>query len=191
MTIKQASEADTPAIARLILLAIGDIASQLTGEADEIKILERLEAFIDAEGNRFSRSCVLVKEEAGEPAGMILCYHGKDAERLYEPVLEHLRLRTGNPGIAIDRETEADEYYIDAIAVDPRYQGQGLAKQLIGAAEQKAADSGYGKIALNVDQTNEKAHALYRKLGYEADKKISINGHSFWHMVKPLHCITI
>ncbi|TVX97304.1 GNAT family N-acetyltransferase [Cohnella terricola] len=190
MTIKQASAADTPAIARLILLAIGDIASQLTSETDETKILERLEAFIDAEGNRFSRSCILAKEAKGVPAGMILCYHGKDADLLYEPVLEHLRRKTGNPDIAIDRETESDEYYIDAIAVDPRHQGQGFAKQLIDAAERKAADSGYERIALNVDQTNEKAHALYSKLGYVADKQITINGHSFWHMVKPLHRMT-
>jgi len=186
MTIRQAGSGDTAALARLILLAIQDIAYQLTGEDDEGDVLRRLEAFIDAEDNRFSRSCILALEEDGRPVGMILCYHGGDAERLYEPVLEHLRRKGGDPSVTIDDEADEDEYYIDAIAVDPSHQGKGYAKRLIAAAEGRAKELGCDKIALNVDQTNEGAHALYVKLGYHADKEIPIHGKPYWHMVKRL-----
>jgi len=186
MTIRAAGERDASSLARLILLAIQDIAYQLTGESSERDVLRQLEAFIDAEGNRFSRSCILAKVENGIPVGMILCYHGSDAERLYKPVLEHLSRKSGNPAITIDDEADEDEYYIDAIAVDPSQQGKGYAKQLIAAAENRARELGHDKIALNVDQTNEGAHALYVKLGYRADKEIKIHDKPFWHMVKSL-----
>ena len=186
MTIRPAEERDTSSVARLILLAIGDIGCQLTGETDERDILRKLETFIDAEGNRFSRSCILVKEEDGRPVGMILCYLGSEAERLYEPVLRHLRRKSGNATVTIDKEADEDEYYIDALAVDPSSQGRGYAKQLIAAAESRARELGCDKIALNVDLTNEDARALYAKLGFLADKEISIHRKPFWHMVKSL-----
>ncbi len=186
MSIRQAGEGDTSSVARLVLQAIQDIASQLTGETDERDVLRRLEAFIDAEGNRFSRSCILVKEEDGRPVGMILGYRGSEAERLYEPVLRHLRRKSGNASVTIDEEADEDEYYIDALAVDPSHQGKGYAKQLIAAAESRARELGCDKIGLNVDLTNEGARALYAKLGFRADKEISINRKPFRHMVKSL-----
>ncbi|QJD81763.1 GNAT family N-acetyltransferase [Cohnella herbarum] len=187
MTIKLSTTHHATPVAELIMLAIQDIGYQLTGEKNEADVLSQLERFIVAEGNRFSHSCILVKEAEGRPIGMILCYHGSDAAKLYEPIVEHLREKTGDLGIAIDQEADEDEYYIDAIAVDPNFQGQGIAKQLIAAAEQQAIESGYDKIALNVDQTNEGAHSLYRKLGYVADKTITIHHKPYWHMVKPLN----
>ncbi|WP_256756717.1 GNAT family N-acetyltransferase [Cohnella sp. WQ 127256] len=184
MTIKLALPENAAPIAKLILLAIDDIANQLTGEMEESNVLKQLEAFITTDGNRFSCDCILVKEINNEPVGMILCYHGSHAAQLYTPVIDHLIKKSGDPSITIDDEADIDEYYIDAIAVSPSFQGQGIAKQLIAAAELRAIDMGYDKIALNVDQTNEGAHALYVKLGYKADKEITIHDKPYWHMVK-------
>jgi len=186
MSIRPAESRDTEAVARLVLLAIQDIAFQLTGESTEPDAVRQLEAFIGSEGNRFSLSCILVKEENGQPAGMILCYHGSDAQRLYEPVLEHLRRKSGEGSVDIDDEADEDEYYIDALAVDPAHQGKGFAKQLIAAAEHRAETLGHAKIALNVEWMNESAHALYSKLGYRMDKEISIHRKPYRHMVKAL-----
>ncbi|WP_239615174.1 GNAT family N-acetyltransferase [Cohnella mopanensis] len=186
MTIQTASMRDAAPLAKLILLAIQDIAYQLTGESNEENVLRQLEKFIITEGNRFSLACIQVKECDGQPAGMILCYHGRDADRLYEPIIEHLFQLGGNSNLTIDQEADEDEYYIDAIAVHPAFQGQGFAKQLIAAAERRAVELGYDKIALNVDQSNDVAHSLYRKLGYSADKQIMIHDKPYWHMVKKL-----
>ncbi|BBI32444.1 GNAT family N-acetyltransferase [Cohnella abietis] len=188
-TIKSATTQDTAPIAKLILLAIQDIAYQLTGATTEPDVLKQLEAFIAADGNRFSSSCILVKQIEDKPAGMILCYHGSDADQLNEPIIEHLKQLSpnGDAAIIIDQEADKDEYYIDALAVDPAHQGKGFAKELISAAEQRAFDRFYTKIALNVDKDNESAHSLYLKLGYEADKEITIGHKPFWHMVKWLN----
>jgi ribosomal protein S18 acetylase RimI-like enzyme len=186
MTIKFASTRDAAPIAKLILIAIQDIAYQLTGENNESDVLMRLEMFLMKEGNRFSLSRILIKAVNGKPAGMILSYHGSDASRLYKPISDHLRLLKGVSSVRIDDEADVDEYYIDAVAVSPAYQGKGYAKQLIAAAERRARELGHGKIALNVDKTNDAAHTLYRKLGYIADKEITIHHKPYCHMVKLL-----
>ncbi|QMV43779.1 GNAT family N-acetyltransferase [Cohnella cholangitidis] len=186
MTIRVASAKDAEPLAKLVLLAIQDIAYQLTGQSNEAGVLEQLEKFIAAAGNRFSADCFLVEVNEYKPAGMILCYHGRDAQRLYQPVIDHLKQVTGDPDVQIDQEADEDEYYIDAVAVDPAFQGRGVAKMLISAAERRAMDRGYDKIALNVDQANDIAHSLYRKLGYAADKEITIHHKPYWHMTKAL-----
>jgi len=186
MTIRQASIREAAPVAKLIMLAIQDIAYQLTGKNNEPDALKQLAQFYESEGNRFSYSCILVKEVDSEPVAMILCYHGSQAARLYQPIIDHLRLVTGNSTIEIDEEADEDEYYIDALAVNPIHQGKGYAKELIAAAERMAAELNYSAIALNVDQTNQGALRLYQKLGFKADKEIWIHHKPYWHMTKAL-----
>ncbi|WP_158629956.1 GNAT family N-acetyltransferase [Cohnella sp. AR92] len=186
MTIRQAALGDEQPVIELIVRAIHDIAEQLTGEDTEEKAAGKLKRFYRMEGNRFSYRNVLVKEADGEVAGMILCYRGQDAAALDKPLLEELKLRTGNPDIALDVEADTDEFYIDSVAVFEEYAGRGYGTELLRAAERWAAQRGCDRIALNVDYDNEKAHALYRRLGYEQDKDITINKHLFRHMRKPV-----
>lgn len=187
MSIRSARPSDSRAVARLVLLAIQDIACQLTGETEENAILRRLEGFYLTEGNRFSADrYLLIEGEDGAAAGMILCYDGASAQALYRPVLNELRRRHGRDDLAMDDEADEDEFYIDALAVFPAYEGRGYAKALLAEAEAWARREGWRKISLNVDVDKAKAHALYSKLGYTEVKQIRINGHLFRHMVKEL-----
>ncbi len=186
MTIRRATNLDASAVTKLVLLAIKDIGYKLTGKRTEAEVLEQLIRFYMKEGNRFSKDLILIKEEGQNVAGMILCYHGSEADRLNEPIIEHLSQLEGIEDVRIDQEADADEFYIDALAVSPVYQGLGYAKQLLAAAEQQALQFNYHKIALNVDQTNEKVLRLYQKLGYHSDKTITIDGNPYWHMSKML-----
>jgi ribosomal protein S18 acetylase RimI-like enzyme len=183
-TVRNVHPQETASLAKLIRLAIDDIAHQLTGTTNETDVLERLEMFIGMEGNRFSSSCILVKEIEGMPIGMVLCYHGSEASQLYAPIVEQLKAWTPDTSPLIDQESDEDEYYIDAIAVNFSYQGRGYSKELIAAAERRAVQLNYDKIALNVDQSNVKAQFLYEKLGYKTDKEVIIHRKPYWHMVK-------
>lgn len=184
MTVRHAVPTDCEPVAKLVVRAIRDIAGQLTGEEDEARALARLEAYYREPGNRFSCDRYLVKIAEGQVAGMILCYPGSDAEALYRPIVERLRERTGDPRLTIDDEADGDEFYIDAFAVFPAFEGRGYGRELIAAAQEWAVASGIRKVALNVDVENEKAHAMYVKLGFAEDKRIRINGHDFRHMTK-------
>lgn len=187
MHIRPAGSADAGAVSRLVLLAIGDIAWRLTGGRTEEGVLAGLVDYYRTPGNRFSAERhALLADEDGEVAGMILCYGGDEAEALYAPVAQKLS-GAGIHGVVQEREADTDEYYIDALAVFPAYRGRGCAQTLIGHAETDAAHRGYGRIGLNVDVDKDQAYALYARLGFEEDKRIVINGHSFRHMSKMLH----
>ncbi|MCD6495791.1 MAG: GNAT family N-acetyltransferase [Candidatus Aenigmarchaeota archaeon] len=55
---------------------------------------------------------------------------------------------------------------IEHLFVKRGYRGQGIAKQLIAAAEEYFRLSGIGKVKLTVTIANDTAVSLYRKLGY-------------------------
>ncbi|WP_217597303.1 GNAT family N-acetyltransferase [Cohnella sp. GbtcB17] len=186
MQIRSAGPGDAAAVSRLVLLAIEDIAYRLTGERTEAAVLAKLAEYYRTPGNRFSaeRHTLLVAE-GGEPAGTILCYGGDQADALYAPIAERLR-EAGFGEDPQDREADEDEYYIDAVAVFPAYQGRGFAKALIRRAELDAVAQGYVALGLNVDVEKDGARALYARLGFEEDKLIRINGHPYWHMRKAL-----
>ncbi|MBD3920619.1 GNAT family N-acetyltransferase [Paenibacillus sp. PR3] len=186
LNIRAATIDDAEPVARLIYEAIHDIAYQLTGEATAEDALKALAELFREEGNRFSSKQILAAEVDGKVAGIILCYHGSEADRLDAPIAARLRKRTGNPNPPIDKEADEDEYYIDSIAVFPEYRGRGIAKALLASAEHAGAALGYGRIALNVEYGNDGAERLYRSIGYESDKTITINNTPFHHMFKPL-----
>ena len=85
-----------------------------------------------------------------------------------------------------EKEFYENEYYIDSVAVDSDYQGRGIAKQLIRFAEDEGRKMGYEKSSLIVHMDKEKAHSIYKKIGYEEDSKITVYGEKYKHMVKKL-----
>ncbi len=66
-------------------------------------------------------------------------------------------------------------------AVSPRFQGQGVGKQLLAALEDRAQRLGCCKITLEVLEGNQVAQGLYRKLGYEGYSLDEATGRAmFW-----------
>ncbi|NOU96375.1 GNAT family N-acetyltransferase [Paenibacillus sp. LMG 31456] len=186
MTTRPAQLTDAQAAVQLLFDAIKDIGYQLTGGVTEQEVIERLTSFYMEEGNRFSYTNLLVKEMNGQAVGMILCYHGSQASTIDKPIIEQLRRIKNDPSLTIDKEADEDEYYIDALAVSSEWGGRGFGTELIAAAEQHARQLGYYKIALNVEQYNERAVSLYKKLGYVTDKETQINKKTYYHMIKSI-----
>lgn len=56
---------------------------------------------------------------------------------------------------------------IETLNVDPMFQGKGIAKRLLIAAEEEMHPLGIKKIRLEVSTTNHPALNLYEKMGYE------------------------
>ncbi|MDF2724284.1 MAG: family N-acetyltransferase, partial [Paenibacillus sp.] len=82
MLTRMATRDDAPAVIPLLLEAIGDIAYLLTGASDEAEAAERLTGFYKQLGNRVSCDHVLVAEQDGQVAGMLVAYSGNDAHLL-------------------------------------------------------------------------------------------------------------
>ena len=56
--------------------------------------------------------------------------------------------------------------------------------KLLQAAEELAQKQGASVIALNCDESNDKAYQLYQKLGYTTISTKILSGHSYYHMTK-------
>ena len=162
------------------------IASILTGSEHESAILAILAQFFQAQDNRLSYRNTLVAEEEKHVVGIIVAYYGRDSVRLDQPIIEHLQHLVNNPSVGLDKEADEDEFYIDTLSVSPHYAGRGIGTALMQAAEQRAWQLQHKKIALNVDEENERAHRLYKHLGYQSEKIVYLYGHPYQHMVKRL-----
>ncbi len=64
--------------------------------------------------------------------------------------------------------------WVNYLAVDPAYQGQGLGRLLMDQAERRLLAAGCPKVNLQVRTSNEDAVAFYRHLGYSVDDVVSM-----------------
>ena len=62
---------------------------------------------------------------------------------------------------------EDDHLLLDNVAVDPRHQGKGIGRALIGFAEQEARRRAHTEIRLYTHQAMHENIAMYPQLGYE------------------------
>ncbi|MWV43231.1 GNAT family N-acetyltransferase [Paenibacillus sp. HJL G12] len=184
MTIRPATREDAKQAARLLYDALHDVAHQLTGEEQEENVVQVLEEYFAADKGRLSHRQAITKEVDGEVAGVIIVYGGDQIAELDQPMLDRLRSMKNDPSLVLDKESDEDEYYIDTLSVSPSFSGQGIGTKLIHAAEERAKERGYRKIAMAVVTDNSRAYSLYLHLGYAVDKEIMINGHVYYHMVK-------
>lgn len=184
--LRPARKEDATFVSRLLYDALHDIAHQLTGQEQEIDVLDVLNNFFVQEEGRLSYQQILVKEVDGEVAGAVVSYAGSDANRLDQPIIDYLRSLKNDSSIVLDKEADEDEYYIDTLSVSSTFGRQGIGTELMLAVESEARKRQFSKIALAVIKDNIGAYSLYQKSGYKVDKEIMINGHLYYHMVKLL-----
>ncbi len=73
--------------------------------------------------------------------------------------------------IEVHREPEYPDYvYLDDFSVTAECRGQGAGTELQKIAERYAYDAGVTAILLPVERSNDGAHRLYTRMGYEDDE---------------------
>ena len=187
MSIRPARPSDSHAAASLIQAVFDMLSGHFAPEEEKEDNPARyawLEDWFQQENNRFSYQQVLVKEVEGQVVGIILIYHGSEVEALDRPLNERIRRLYNDPTFTLDQEAEPDEFYMDTLSVSPAFSKRGYGTALIRAAEGRAQELHYDKIAINVDDDNEGAYRLYQRLGYETEKEWELYGKRYLHMVK-------
>ncbi|MFM1655222.1 GNAT family N-acetyltransferase [Brevibacillus sp. B_LB10_24] len=182
--IRKAKQEDAAQIIPLLHCAIGSIANTLAGTPDDDEALRILTDFYRQKGNRISYENILVEEQDGQVVGMLVAYHGSRSDTLDKPLLDRICRQTGRTDYTFEREAGEDEYYLDSLAVHEAYRGRGFAKGLMLAFEAQAMAAGHRKLSLLVEENNDRAFALYTKMGYREDGKTMLKGTVFRHMVK-------
>ena len=144
-------------------------------EEGENRFLEHLEHNFRQEGNRVSYQFIQVAVHGSEVVGLVLSFGGREEEQLNAAI-----------GWQLERESHEDEWYVDALAVFTAWGHRGIGTRLMHAAEQRARQHGYAKIALNVAVENEQALSLYQRLQYVVTQQTVIYHHPHVRLVKRL-----
>lgn len=179
--IRSASPADAPEIAKLIILAMDDLATKFTGAADPEEAVPLFERFAALPVNQYSYENILVYEDEGIICGMISAYDGALLEILRAPFLVYLDQVYGLNHQPED-ETQAGEYYIDCISVSPGKQGKGIGKVLIKALLDYAKAHQQHTVGLLVNKENPQAEKLYANLGFKVVEEKDFMGGKYLHM---------
>ena len=182
--IKNAQKQDARICIKLLNLAMEDIAYKLSGYDDPVKSDEILEKFFVSETNRLSYKNVYVYKRDDVIIAAMCAYFGGDAAQLDSEISQHLKAL--GKDAQIEKECFDDEFYIDSIAVDEKFRGQGLAKELILHSFARAKELGHKKVSLIVDVNKPKVRKFYESLGFKFNTKKIINLHEYDHMIKEI-----
>ena len=182
--IKNAQKQDAKICIKLLNLAMEDIAYKLSGYDDPARSDEILEKFFESETNRLSYKNVYVYKRDDVIIAAMCAYFGGDAAQLDREISQHLKAL--GKDAQIEKECFDDEFYIDSIAVDEKFRGQGFAKELILHSFAKAKELGYKKVSLRVDVNKPKVRKFYESLGFKFNTKKIINLHEYDHMIKEI-----
>ena len=195
MQIRQAYRDEAAEIAPLVQAAVGDIAAELANSPHNDAVQDLLVQLIECEGTRIGYSFIDVVELDGAVGGMAVSYSGRILEAANKPTFRFLRrYYEGLPKLIQQnvlpllqaKEAEADEYYLDALAVNPRFRGQGLGTALLKHVHRKAKENGFEKTSLLVEHGNLGAYRLYRKIGYKAAGEVTMKHMLFTKLIKPV-----
>lgn len=186
--IRPASPSDATAVVPLIIQAMGKLAQKLTNVEDENVINQIFKHFFMQRGNQYSYENTLVFEEEGKVLGSINAYDGGKLPELRKPFLHYVNEYYQASGLNQGTETEAGEFYLDSISVNPSAQGKGIGKQLIKAGINWAKKLGHHTVGLLVEQNNPNALRLYKKMNFVIQNEKQFMGGLYHHMVFKINC---
>lgn len=184
--IRHAREEDCPFLYDLLLEIFQDMELPVLGmiHADDLKKL--FIASMEEPHSRYSYKNCLVYEHEQKIIGCCFSYKGELEQQLNESIQEKLIAYGFDSSFQFypDKETAVGEWYLDAIVTKDGYRGKGIARKLIQALPKVATQQNETLIGLLCDQNNNRARALYQKLGFKKVSERFVSGHRYDHMQK-------
>lgn len=190
--IRFAKKEDGADVAKLILVILKDMELDFLAEFGEEKTLDAIATCFEDPTYRFGYARGLVEEIDGTIAGAVFGYPADKEAIIDRPLKKYLHSQGIEEDTQMFSDTEAfpNEWYLDSIAVDEKFRGQGIGAKLLTAVDRLAMHEGEGVIGLNVDKANPNAKRLYLREGFADAGEIMISGHMYDHMqrkVKPIN----
>lgn len=181
MLIRKANPGESEIITFHLMLAMEDIVYQFIGEKSSEKALRFLNSLTLEKGNQYSYENCWVAVSENEIVAVALVYDGARLKELREPVAGRVKSmfnRAFNP----EDETQAGEYYIDCVGVNPNRQGKGIGTELFRFLIDEYVVNRNETLGLLVDKDNPNAKKLYLKLGFEIVGEKTLVGKEMEHL---------
>lgn len=166
LTFVKATPEDAVETVRLIGLADQEALIEISGKATYVEALAEYEKQFVRTDVYFSYKNIILAKMDDQIVGSILFFKGEE-EINYAQSEEHELLDV--------REAADDEIYIDSLAVNEEYRGQGIAKQLVMQVVKYAPTVGYQKVSLLADLSQPHLGVLYRKLGFKERSRLVLH----------------
>jgi ribosomal protein S18 acetylase RimI-like enzyme len=181
MIIRRAKNTDSEVVARLLFLAMKEIVFKFIGIKSPEKALLFLNSLVVQKENQYSYQNCWVAEIENKVIGMACVYDGANLRQLRKPIEATLLTMFGKPFEAED-ETEAGEYYIDCIGVDPGFQGKGIGSEILKFLIEEYVHKQNQTLGLLVETANPGAKKLYLRSGFVNSGNKTLTGKSMEHM---------
>lgn len=179
--IRKATLNDSEIIATYLFLAMEDIVYTFIGEDDPEKARAFLLHFVEKDNNQYSyQNCWVVEDNMTVVAAVNL-YNGARLQELRQPVIEYIRSKY-NKDLNPEDETEAGEYYIDSLGVNPAQQSKGIGTKLLRSVIDEHVNKHGQTLGLLVDEINPDAKKLYLKLGFKSVGRKVLFGKKMEHL---------
>ena len=184
MTIRPATPEDAVFLGRCVCEGIGFEIFEGENEFNT-KIATALAPLAAREDTLYSYRHALMAEMDGEVIGALISYPGERYHQMRKisfSDLPHLRELDLD---AMPDEANADEFYLDTLAVLPQYRRRGVGTSLmqerIAWAKQNFPEL---KISLLVDPENFNGQRIYSRLGFVVtDRNVIAFNHLYWKMI--------
>ncbi len=187
ITVREAQQDDAGQIAPLIDIIFDEMQLDELEDVPEPGLAKVITRAYQTKTYLSDKASTVVAEADGQVVGVVFGYPSENEDDINR-VLYNLSKQSADfkePFVA-DSETNSDEWYLDSIAVDPNYQGQGVGSRLLAAVPRMALNDGKSVIGLNVDLENPKAEKLYTRKGFKTVGIQMIGDHFYHHMQKAI-----
>lgn len=182
--IRFAKPEDGSAVMPILNQIFEEMEIEQLQDVPQADLFQTLETLFLTEDYRYSyRRTLLQTDTNGVIQGLAVSYPETDEAEIdapLRPYLSQLGL-TADQALFPDKESYPGEWYLDALAVAPKYQGQGIGSQLLAALKTQVPN-GYDYLSLNVDFANPGAKRLYERSGFEVSGTLMIGSHQYEHM---------
>jgi ribosomal protein S18 acetylase RimI-like enzyme len=179
--IRKATLNDSHIIATHLLSAMEDIVYKFIGEEDPERANEFMSHFAAKPNNQYSYENCWVAEVNNTVVAVVIVYDGARLTELREPVVEYIRSKF-NAEFKPEDETQAGEYYIDCLAVNPDQQGRGIGTKLLEFVIDEYVNKQRQTLGLLVDEVNPNAKRLYLRLGFNSVATKVLFGKNMEHL---------
>ncbi|EUJ41161.1 GNAT family N-acetyltransferase [Brochothrix campestris] len=186
--IRPAKRTDAKQLAPLLSIILRDIELPVFAQFNDEALNNKLIPIIEGTESRYSYTNFHVYEREEEILGFLCGYSGGALAQLdahFKPFLASFNL-SETQRLFEDVETVAGEWYIDSLVTAPTARGLGIGTQLLSYANVAAKAAGETQVALNCDQQNPQARALYERLGFKTKGTLMIGDHTYNRMFRLL-----
>ncbi|KRB55641.1 GNAT family N-acetyltransferase [Flavobacterium sp. Root186] len=181
MIIRKANISDSKHIAPILLLAMEDLIYKFIAKKDYAAAKDFLQYFVEKENNQYSYQNCFVAEADNEIIGAVNIYNGADLEVLRNPIVEYVRTNF-NSEFDPEFESQAGEFYIDTLGVNPHHRGKGIGSKILQFLIEEYVHKNKQTLGLLVDEDNPLAKNLYLKLGFKVVGEKKLVGKKLDHL---------